>query len=110
MCDNFLVCPKLVLLWNVSTLIYAKLKIRAKLKIYGQLTIYGQLKIFGQLTIYGQLKIFGQLNIYAKLKIYGQLNIYGMMHCAQTTAREGLAWYGWPPSSIQYGGESNTKT
>ena len=38
-CSNFLVCPKLVLLWSVSTWIYAKLKIHAKLKFYGQLTL-----------------------------------------------------------------------
>ena len=36
---NFLVCPKLVLLWSVSTWIYAKLKIHAKLKFYGQHTL-----------------------------------------------------------------------
>ena len=37
--SNFLVCPKLVLLWSVSIRIYAKLKIHAKLKVYGQLTL-----------------------------------------------------------------------
>ena len=36
---NFLGCPQLVLLWSVSTWIYAKLKIHAKLKFYGQLNL-----------------------------------------------------------------------
>ena len=73
MCGNVLVCPKLVLLWSVSTGIYAKLKVDAKLKIYGQ------------------------------LKIYSQLNTLR----AKQPAREGLVRVA---SSIQYGGESNTKT
>ena len=56
---NFLVCPKLVLLWSILTSIYAEQKLDAKLQLCGQ------------------------------LKIYRQLKIYGMMHWAQTTSTGG---------------------
>ena len=75
---NFSVCPKLVLLWSVSTWIYAKLNIHAKLKFYGQLT----------------LKPMRNSKFMLKL-----LHIYGMMHCAQTTCTGGTGtggsnlWY-----------------
>ena len=70
---NFLVCPKLVLLWSVSTWIYSKLKIHAKLKFYGQLTLKPMLNSKFMLNL---------------------LHIYGMMHCTQRTGTGGSnLWY-----------------